>query len=115
MSSIQVILLLGILGCFLTYLSFFRSILVDRFAALALFALLFLAILFPDATTIVANRLGVGRGTDLMLYIFAVGTLFCLVLLYTQLSKTRQVQTEIIRAIAINGAVKPSEEPPRPE
>ncbi len=110
MSSIQVILILGILGSFLTYLSFFRSVLFDRFAALGLFVLLFLAVLFPNATTVVANQLGVGRGADLVLYLFAVGTLFCLILLYTQLGKTKQVQTEIIRTLAINSAKKASDD-----
>ncbi|MCB0344071.1 MAG: DUF2304 domain-containing protein [Bdellovibrionales bacterium] len=110
MSSIQIILILGLFGSFLTYLSFFRSILFDRFAALVVFLLLFLAVLFPDSTTTVANMLGVGRGVDLVLYLFAIGTLFCIILLYTQLSKTKQVQTEIIRSIAINTVKKPAGE-----
>lgn len=106
MTPIQVVLSLSILLLFLSYLSFFRSVLFDRVIALSIFLLLLLAIVFPDFTTTLANLLGVGRGVDLLLYLFAVGTLFSLVILYTQISKTKQLQTEIIRSIAINNAEK---------
>ncbi len=33
-------------------------------------------VLFPDFTTSVANLVGVGRGTDLILYLLVVGSVF---------------------------------------
>lgn len=104
MTPIQIILALSVVILFLSYLSFFRSILFDRMIALSIFLLLLFAVVFPDQTTVIANLVGVGRGVDLLLYLFAVGTLFTLIMLYTQISKTKQTQTEIIRSIAINNA-----------
>ncbi len=60
-----------------------------------------LAVLFPHAITWVAQLIGVGRGTDLLLYI--VSMMF-LVFVYTQFHRNAQMQqkiTGLARAIAL--------------
>ncbi|MCB0358353.1 MAG: DUF2304 domain-containing protein [Bdellovibrionales bacterium] len=106
MSAIQLILLAAIAACFVSYLSFFRSILLDRLVALAVFGMCVLAIIFPDYTTVIAHGLGVGRGADLILYLFAAATLFALIMLYSQIWKVRQDQTRIVRQLALANPTK---------
>lgn len=101
---IRIVLLLGFLGVLITYFKSFRSIISDRLIALLLFFLVSLTILFPDSTTIVAQALGVGRGTDLILYLYIVGSFFAIVLLYSRSLNQDQKLTKLIREIAIETA-----------
>lgn len=50
-----------------------------KIAVLVFVVLAILSILFPDATTEFANRLGVGRGADLLLYFTALLTFWGLI------------------------------------
>jgi small membrane protein len=104
MKLIQPILIILLLSSLIVYFSYFRSILIDRLIALALFVLGIFAIIFPDTTTILANKLGVDRGTDLIFYVFALTTIFCIILLYSKITKSTRIQTEIVREIAIKNA-----------
>lgn len=45
-----------------------RHIAIRRLTMLLLFAIAVVAIVFPSATTAVANLIGIGRGADLLLY-----------------------------------------------
>lgn len=109
MKPVQLLLILGTALSLLVYLAYFRSKLTDRLLALSLLGAAWFAILLPDYTTVVANLLGVGRGADLILYVFGVFTLFALTLLYTQV-KAQNVQiTTLVRHLAIRDAVIPAE------
>ena len=70
MSLIQIALALGSILLLVLYATFLRSTLRDRALAILLFVTAVVAILFPDLTTRLANILGVGRGTDLLIYLF---------------------------------------------
>lgn len=107
MKLIQPALLLLTLGALALYLRYFRSVLFDRMIALCFFALLALAIILPDITVAIANMLGVGRGTDLVFYLFAAGSLFVFVVLYSKHVATETKLTELVRAMAIEQAKKP--------
>jgi hypothetical protein len=107
MTIIQLLLLLGIIASLLLYLKFFRSVLRDRLIALMLFIVAITAILFPDLTTVIANLLGVGRGTDLLIYILATGSIFAFILIGTRLLNIENKITELVRHIAIINAEQP--------
>src|SRR5260221_116515 len=104
MNGIKLILLLGLFLCFYSYLRFFRSLLLDRVIAIALVGCAAVVILIPDLTTTIARFLGVGRGTDLIFYLFALGTVYAIILLYSKVSRMWIVQTELARYIAIHTA-----------
>ena len=108
MSLIQLFLVIASLGSLFVYFSFFRSVLVDRMVALALFLFALGAIVFPDYTTVIANVVGVGRGADLFLYLFATLALFAALVLYSRIERLEQMHTELIRMLAIN---KPEQQP----
>jgi hypothetical protein len=69
------------------------------------FAAIFLVI-FPEKSTEVANFIGVGRGTDLLLYFcFMAGGVF-IFLIHVRFRQQAQMITEIVRVIAINSAIQ---------
>jgi hypothetical protein len=60
-----------------------------------------LAVIFPDMTTVVANRLGVGRGADLINYLVEVGLLFIVIHYYTKFVELQEQITVLTREIAM--------------
>ena len=109
MTLIQLILIFGLLASLGVYLRFFRSELVDRLIAILLFMLAAIGIFSPDSTTVLANVLGVGRGADLLFYLFAVITAFLLILIYSKVARLSNSQTELARHIALMSAKAPED------
>jgi hypothetical protein len=107
MSLIQILLILTAVAFLIVYLGFFRSVLRDRLIAVIIFASAVFAILFPDLTTKVANFVGVGRGTDLILYLLVVGSMFAVVMLTSRLMNVEKALTEVVRQFAITNAERP--------
>lgn len=59
------------------------------------------AVLFPDQTDTVANYVGVGRGVDLITYLFEITALFVLIHYYTKFVELQRQLTELTREMAI--------------
>jgi len=59
------------------------------------------AVVFPDLTQTAANFVGVGRGTDLVLYIAVVAMMFVLVHYYTKFVELQRKLTDMTREVAI--------------
>ena len=59
------------------------------------------AVLFPEQTDEIANYVGVGRGVDLITYIFEVAALFTLVHYYTKFVELQRQLTDLTREMAI--------------
>lgn len=66
-----------------------------------------LAVLKPDVMTWLANRVGVGRGTDLLLYILTVVFGFFALNTYLRFKDTERRLTRLARAMAIRDAIPP--------
>jgi hypothetical protein len=74
------------------------------------------AVLFPGATDDVAHYVGVGRGVDLITYIFEAAVLFVLIHYYTKFVELQRQVTTLTRELAIVGADRhPVRPPPPPE
>ena len=101
-------LLLGFLAALVVYVRYLRSSLRDRLVGLILFLVACTAVLVPDSTQAVANLVGVGRGTDLTFYLFAVGSVFFAVVIYAKLNQLGRSMTQVIRRIAISEALSQS-------
>jgi hypothetical protein len=108
MRPIQFVLILGLLASLGLYWYAFRTALRNRLLALGLLLAGLVAILFPDYTTVIAEWLGVARGTDLVMYLFFVTALFIGVLLFSKISRVERCQTELVRALAILNVTRPS-------
>ena len=109
MSLIQIALVLGSVVLLLLYSAFLRSTLRDRVLTILLFVTAVVAILFPDLTTRVANVLGVGRGTDLLIYLFVLAAVFAFIVLNARLMGLEDNITELVRELALSRAGKPDD------
>ena len=65
------------------------------------------AVLFPLKVTWVANKVGVGRGTDLVLYVLVMVFLFTSVSLYQRLHTLESQISELTRQLALMNAREP--------
>ena len=101
MKPIQVTLLAGFTLAFVIYLRFLRSSLRDRLLAASMFLAVSVAVLVPDLTQLAADLVGVGRGTDLTLYLFVMGFALFAVLTYSKMSRLNRALTEVVRRLAI--------------
>lgn len=63
-------------------------------------------ILFPDITNDIANRLGVGRGADLIFYTSILIFWFVVLKLYARIRRLEQIITQVVRKEAIDEAEK---------
>lgn len=69
------------------------------------------AILRPDDVTVLANWLGVDRGTDLMLYILVIAFFFTTLSTWVRFREQELRYARLARAVALTNAVRPDEEP----
>jgi len=104
MTAIQIILISAFLFTALYYFVRLRNRIADVLLLLVLVVAAVLFILFPGWTNFIAQKLGVGRGADLVFYLCIV--LFCFVILklYSRMRKLEQQVTEIIRKQSIDEA-----------
>lgn len=97
MTGIQILLISGVVIIFAYYVSRFRNALVDLLT-LALFAGLgIFFILFPDYTNIIAKKLGVGRGADLLFYSCILFFLFIILKMFSRIRRLEDKLTEMLR------------------
>ncbi|MEO6713326.1 MAG: DUF2304 domain-containing protein [Mycobacteriales bacterium] len=111
MGSTAIIQLLLVLGVALTVLSFLRNRNAMRFQAgkKLLFALFTLgcvaSIVNPELLTRIANKVGVGRGADLVLYALVVAFAFVSLNTYLKFKDVEARMTLLARRLAIAQAV----------
>lgn len=74
---------------------------LTRLAGLAFAGSWIVGVLSPDAVTWVANLVGVGRGTDLVLYVLVVGFMFTTVVLQQRLRSVEERIAQLTRAQAL--------------
>ena len=72
----------------------------------AILATAVICILFPEWTNVIARKLGVGRGADLIFYLCILLFYFILLKLYARLRKLEEQITTLIRNDALRGAVE---------
>ena len=68
----------------------------------------------PDHATYLANAIGIGRGADLILYVWVLIGSAVLLLLYLNLRQQFQLITRLARTMALSGAREPSAEARKP-
>jgi hypothetical protein len=68
------------------------------------------AILRPNDTTVVANWVGVDRGTDLMLYLLVVAFVFTILSAYMRFKDLELKYARLARAVALQTARVPEQQ-----
>lgn len=110
MLIVQVLLLLGILGVLLIVVRRGQTVRTRAFKRLAFVAFLMAtvyAILRPRDVTWVANRIGVGRGTDLLLYCLAMAFFAWAVNTYVRFRNLEARFAELVRTVALQNVQPP--------
>lgn len=106
---IRLVLIAGA-GLLLAYVMRRRSLLADRMVGLLLFALAVVTIIYPDSTMVVARWFGVGRGTDLIVYLSFLLFSFIAAVVFARLGELNRRVTVLTRHIAIITAEKPDKD-----
>lgn len=109
MTWIQVLLIAGVLALGGASVLLLGRKLLLRLVLLGLAAEGVFFIAFPGRTTEIAHLLGVGRGTDLLLYLAIVIGGFLILVLYARLRRMERQITEVVRAQAVENARKTEE------
>ena len=104
MAAIQIILVLLLALAGTMALFVLKKQLAVRLFFLAQLALGIVFVLWPDLTSRLATRLGVGRGTDLMLYLLIVLVYFSGLCILGKFRQIERKQTMLIRQLAIEQA-----------
>ena len=81
-----------------------RRLAIRRVALVLVFLGVILAIIFPQAVNAVANAVGVGRGTDLLLYLMVVVIIGNIISGTRRHRQTEREVTQLARSIAIERA-----------
>lgn len=113
MLIVQVLLLLAILAVLLVLVRRGNTVRGRAFKRLAFVGFLVAtvyAILRPGDVTWVANKIGVGRGTDLLLYCLAMAFFAWAVNTYVRFRNLETRFAELVRAVALQNAQRPSED-----
>jgi hypothetical protein len=101
MSWIQILLILGTVAGLWIYFSYFKTVTRNRVLLILLGLSALFLILNPESLTWIAHRLGVGRGTDLLLYLSLLMGIFAILNLTAKLSQLERERTSLAREIAI--------------
>ncbi len=105
---IQIILSLGLGACLFYVISLGRSSAASiRFGLLAIVAAGTVFVWLPDTTNRIAALVGVGRGADLVMYIWIVLGLVLILRLHIKLREQSEAVTQLARRIALSETEQP--------
>ena len=107
MKGIQFILLALLVLLFTYVINKLKNRWLDLLLLCAMIITGAVLIIFPDWTIIIAHKLGVGRGADLIFYLSILIFWFVIVKLYARIRKLEQIMTDIIRKDALSNISKP--------
>ncbi len=102
--NIKIILFIPLLLLIILLLPRFRRHMMAKLTMIVISLLGILFILFPSLSNKLAQYVGVGRGADLIIYLFMVFSFLYGIFIYAKLRKIQQDQTEIVKNIAIQQA-----------
>jgi hypothetical protein len=106
--AIQILLLLVVAALLLLFIRNWHTVQIrafKRLAFLAFIVVVVIAVLRPNWVSSLAHHLGVGRGTDLVLYLLAMAFVFVSVNTYFRFKTQESRFTELARSIAVRDAM----------
>jgi hypothetical protein len=107
MIPIQPILVAFLLAAAIFCIWSLRVRVVTRTVVVVLAATGTVFVLRPELTGSIAHTLGVGRGADLMFYLFSLACIYAFLIMYVRYRELRRDLTKLTRSIAIEHALRP--------
>jgi len=101
----QIFLIIALI-LFVVYIFRLRTVFLDRIIYLVCAAVGILLVLDPALTTQIANWLGIGRGADLLFYLFIIVSLFYVVATRSRIHRMEQQITRLVQQNAIDHPVQ---------
>lgn len=104
---VQILLILAAVGALVYFVRRQHNIRIRASKRIAFFlfiALNIYAVLLPDHITWVARQLGVGRGTDLVVYLLVVAFVFGMLNTYLRQREISEHLTDLARTVALQEA-----------
>ena len=109
-SIFQVVLLVLVAIAIFYFMVLVRRSAIRRLFVGGFFGLVALAVLFPDATTLVAHAVGIGRGVDFVVYIAVFFLVVAVFQLQLRLNQQDTRITLLVRELALRAPVQPRPE-----
>lgn len=106
MNLIQPLLIALLLVAAIFCIWYVRMRIVTRMVVVAVAATGTAFVLRPELTNSIAHTLGVGRGADLMFYLFSLASTYAFLIVYVRHRELRHDLTRLTRAFAIEHAVQ---------
>jgi len=97
MNGIQILLICGVAIISLYYILRLRNAFIDLLLLLVFSGLAVFFILSPELSNKLANKLGVGRGADLLFYICILFFLFITLKLFSHIRRLEKTITDLVR------------------
>jgi small membrane protein len=104
---VQPVLVLIFLAFLIIYLRRFRTRLLDRALIILFFLFGVLMIIFPEISSLIARRFGVGRGADFVMYFGLTSLIFACLILYSKLRDVERQLTKLVSRTAIENVHEP--------
>ncbi len=101
MNLIQVILIAGFLMASILCFAALKNRSIARFFFLGQFVIGVILVIFPDLSQYAADILGVGRGTDLILYLLVLYVYVGSILILGKFRQLERNLTELARQVAL--------------
>jgi hypothetical protein len=104
---VQVILVLAALGALVYFVRWAHDVHIRASKRIAFFAFIVVniyAVLRPDDMTWIAQQIGVGRGTDLVVYLLVVAFVFGMLNTYLRQREISNHLTDLARTVALRDA-----------
>lgn len=105
MTGIQLLLICGVLLIVIYFILELRSAAIDLLVVLLATGLAIFFILAPENTSVIAKKIGVGRGADLLFYCCILFFLFTILKLFARIRRLEDKVTEMVREQAKKDAV----------
>ena len=109
MHVIQLLLFAGLLLISFYVYEKFKNSLIDLFIIFVFLLTGMVFVAFPSITNKVAHAIGVGRGADMIFYLFIILFIFVILKMYARIRRIEQKLNAMVSENAIASAVEPVE------
>ncbi|MCJ7513564.1 MAG: DUF2304 domain-containing protein [Anaerolineales bacterium] len=103
MQTSQILIALGLV-IVLVYVFAAKNALSQRWAIVVLVGIGLVLAAWPNLTSLIANSIGIGRGTDLLLYVFVVFCIFLFAHILGQQHRLASLVVTLVREEALHNA-----------